>query len=512
MRNKFKVLICIPMALLLFVWGCDEDTIELTPIGDTEAAFFQNEAQMQAAVFGTYQKLNFFYIWNAQNFLARVALLPSDDITTNRNDPYENFTDLTGDDRFVRDVFRNSYQLIARANTVLEKIEENGDLAYGNNTALRNANRGEMLFLRAYTHMKLWTVFGTAPVVTERITELENAYLPNSTGTQLLDQAITDLQEAATLLPASWDDGNLGRVTQSSANGLLTKALVIRGTVTGDASDFSAAVTAFNATSGQLAPNFYDNFDINQENNVESLFEFQASRQSARVNGWVAGAGANDAFAVIGEVNSFYGFFNNNRSQGATYTATPLLLESFDPGDPRLSLAFDLNNTGNPERNILKYITGDPLMDNSLANPGNTMSENNARILRYADVLLLGAEAIVRSGGSISEAIGLVNQVRERARNSVDPPASEPADFAVPATADEALELVLAERRRELAAEEDHRWVDLKRRHLGGEIDLTTFDFGSFNENFSFNENNLNFPFPNSEVIINPNLTQNPGY
>ena len=143
------------------------------------------------------------------------------------------------------------------------------------------------------------------------------------------------------------------------------------------------------------------------------------------------------------------------------------------------------------------------------------ISSNNVRILRYADVLLLKAEAIVRTGGILSEAIGLINQVRERARNSdaSGTPSAIPADRDVSeSNRDTVLEWVFQERRLELFAEEGHRWWDLRRRHKAGEIDLKTFDFGSRNSNFEFKDHNVDFPIPGREVNANPNLFQNEGY
>ena len=96
---------------------------------------------------------------------------------------------------------------------------------------------------------------------------------------------------------------------------------------------------------------------------------------------------------------------------------------------------------------------------------GLGLSQNNPRILRYADVILLKAEAIVRSGGSLADAIALVNEIRARARASGDG-ATVPADLATPGTGAEALDLIFRERRLELAFEEGHRWYDLRRRHL----------------------------------------------
>lgn len=498
----------IAITTLFLGWSCDEDVINLAPIGDTEAGFFQNEEQMTAAIFGVYQKLNFFYIWNGQEYLQRVDLLPSDDITVNSGFPHEIFSNLNGNDRHTTEVYQFAYQLIARANIVLQKIEQNGDFAYDEGSDLRNIHRGEALFLRSLMYLKLWNTFGTAPLITERIQNLDQAFPPNTSGVELLDQAVIDLEEAVSLLPETWDAFNLGRANKNSARGLLVKVLVFRGHVGGNNADFTQALNIFNAITATLADNYDDNFSLFAENNVESLFEFQANRQANRTNGWVGGD--NDAFAVIGELNSYYGYFTGRFSGGGNpvFTATQSLRDAYPPGDPRFSFVF---RTDNNER-FAKYITNDVLLPNALANPGNTMSENNTRILRYADVLLLAAEATVRSGGSLSTAIGYVNQIRTRARNSVSPAATEPADLPTPSTPAAALNLIFQERRLELAGEEGHRWHDLRRRHLAGEIDLTTIDFGSSQGDFNFQEFNLFFPLPENEVIQSPNLNQNPGY
>jgi hypothetical protein len=63
-----------------------------------------------------------------------------------------------------------------------------------------------------------------------------------------------------------------------------------------------------------------------------------------------------------------------------------------------------------------------------------------------------------------------------------------------------------------MAFEEGHRWWDLRRRHLAGEINLMNHDFSSVRSDFRFAERNINFPLPEREVTDNPNMTQNTGY
>lgn len=505
---KFLFIYCILFAAGII--ACNEATIDLDPIGNTEASFFQNEAQMTEAVFGTYAKLSYFYKRGGSggDNLQSIWLLPSDDLTTPGATSTEIFSTLEGDDGELSRYYNLSYQIIARANIVMEKIVENGSEAYDASSNADEYHRGEALFLRSLMYFNLWNIFGTAPLVTERITNLDDAFPPNSAGTQLLDQAIIDLTEAATLLPEAWDEGNVGRATKNSARGLLGKCLVFRGTVNTTDADFTAAIAAFNSITGvQLASNFNDNFDGLKENNVESLFEFQANRAIADTNPWVGG---NDDFSVIGELNTFWGFFNGDGADGPsnTFRATSSLKNAFEVGDPRIDFSFDMSVEAADGTNVRKYIL------NNVTTPDNPwlgLSQNNPRILRYADVILLKAEAIVRSGGSLADAIALVNEIRARARASGDG-ATVPADLATPGTGAEALDLIFRERRLELAFEEGHRWYDLRRRHLAGEIDLTTFDFDPLRTDFAFEEFNINFPLPQTEVIQSTNLTQNEGY
>ena len=515
MKN-FIISSVLIVVLLLGASSCNEETIELLPIGNTEGTYFQNETQMQEAVFGIYQKLSFFYAFRGgqNNYAAVIWYLPGDNLTTPANYAFENFSALSGSNSQLNLYYSWAYQLIARANTVLAKIEENGDEVYGSNSELRDHHRGEALFLRAYMYFHLWNVFGTAPLVTERITNLDNAYPSNSQGTELLDQAINDLAEAKELLPESWPAEFAGRVTKNSARGLRGKALVFRGTVNGNNSDFTAAISDFNELQGAaLMDQYSQNFDVAFENNQESLFEYQANSSPGNANPFVGGAGGNDAFAVIGEIGHYVGFFNQRPSWvgNSVFTATESIIFAYEEGDPRRTYNIEPLD---PEEllNVKKYIKNTAWVQ-GWAGLGNGISINNPRILRYADILLLRAEAIVRSGGNLSEAVDLINQVRERARNSGESLSAVPADRNLgSADAATVLDWIFEERRLELAFEEGHRWWDLRRRHIAGEIDLNNWDFYSQDLDFNFEERHIYFPLPEQEVVENPNLNQNPGY
>lgn len=150
-------------------------------------------------------------------------------------------------------------------------------------------------------------------------------------------------------------------------------------------------------------------------NNAESLFEFQAGQAFGFDNVWLD----NDFDNAVGTLSIYWGFYCNcgNGTQGRSrYFDTPKVVNAFTGNDPRIAGTFDP-----PDRTVLKYAKRDKL------SPSNVASINNYRILRYADVLLLQAEAVLQSGGSTSEAIGYINHVRARARAMGAKP--NPADF-----------------------------------------------------------------------------------
>ncbi|GAB3316913.1 RagB/SusD family nutrient uptake outer membrane protein [Larkinella ripae] len=484
----------------VFYASCSEKRLDLQPLTPTEASYFTEESDFNKAVLGVYAKMTDWYWFNANAPMHGVWQLPGDDITSTGTYAFEIFGTLQPSTNDSRNFYRVTYQLINRANTALQKLDaENGAIKTAN---LKNWLRGETLFLRGYANFLLWNFYGTAPLVTERIQSPDQITPPSSKDTELLDQAIKDLTEAATLLPASWDAANRGRVTNNSANGMLGKALVFRASAKKAAADYTAAIAAFNKITGvSLVPKFNDNFDVKTENNAESLFEFQASQPSFD-NVWLA----NDfEQGGVGSTSAFWGWYEGVPQLGgqAPFIASQKLADAFEPGDPRLASTLDPKT-----RQFYKYWhTGEQKTQSGVA------SLNNPRILRYADVLLLKAEAVLESGGSTAEAIGLINQVRTRARNAVAG-GTVPANFA-PAEADKAkiFDWIMMERLRELAGEEGARWLDLRRWHLGGKINLTNWNWSSARTDVTFDvKKHLYYPIPDNETNLNPNVVQNPGY
>jgi hypothetical protein len=501
MKAMKRNIILRALATLIFVAiysSCSKDRLDIIPKNQSEADYFKNELEFKGALLGVYAKLSDHYWYGANNPIHKVWLLPGDDLTTLGDIPFEVFTTLNSGDRDVSTYYRVAYQLINRANIVIQKLDDEEISSVITTPDLKDQLRGQALFLRGFMNMQLWNYFGTSPLIDERIVSADDILPPGSEGTELLDQAITDFQMAAGLLPTSWAASDRGRATKNSAYGMLGKALVFRANWTGNTADYTAAIDAFGKLSGlSLIADFADNFSVSAENNSESLFEYQASDPGFD-NVWLA----NDFNQAIGSFSAYYGYFNDHWSFWAhtPYYASQKLVNAFEAGDPRADATFDAGNS-----RIKKYVTMDQNTSSGVA------SFNNPRILRYADVLLLWAEALIETDNA-NGAIAKINEVRTRARNMVAG-GTIPADRATGANKATVRTWIQDERFVELAAEEGHRWLDLRRWHKAGHINLDSWDFSSDKTNFDIElPKNLLYPIPTSETDRNPNVLQNEGY
>lgn len=476
--------------------SCDKSQLDLKPNNPTEQVFFKQESDFSQAIFGVYAKLTDLYWFNNNNPHSPMLFLMGDDITTNAsNEPFEIFSSLQPTEGSINSFWTTYYQLIARANVVLDKISTVDSKVY-TTPNLKNFHKGEALFLRGYAYYSLWNYWQTAPLRNERVIS-NNQFFPEPTkGTELLEQAIKDFTEASSLLPTTWNSANIGRVTKNSAYGMLGKTQIFKASVSKSNADYTAAIDAFNKITGvSLTNEFYDNFDPSKENNSESLFEHQATTPFAFDNVWLP----NDFDNAIGSMSAFWGYYSDSWALfgKSRFFATKKLVDAFDINDPRRDKTLDAT-----ARTIKKYVTPEALVGAGVG------SSNNPRILRFADVLLLKAEAILQSGGSTSQAIDLINQVRTRARGN----GTFPANYLnTESDKNKIMAWIMKERFVELAGE-GQRWFDLRRWALQGSLNLAN---GFFDSNVGVGiqtPKHLNMPIPQNELDVNPNMKQNVGY
>lgn len=352
--------------------------------------------------------------------------------------------------------------------------------------------QGEARFIRAYAYFNLTRMFGALPKVDRSMTSEELASLVPVSQADIYKFIQKDLADAIGVLPEFYDKSYAGRVTVYSAMALKAKTHLYSGEMD-DVVSLCDGIIA----SGRydLLGSFREVFSIDGENGRESLFEIQSSTLGLSTGtdvpwmeyAYVQGPRGNSPGNMQG-----WGFCTPSQNLIDFYTARGETIR------PATTLLY--RGTTTPEGDLISENCTNPVYNGKVYTPSiyNNWSYNgygfdhNVRILRYADVLLMFAEALERGGTGASEsgmtAIQAVNKVRGRA-------GLDDLDALT-------LSAVLDERRAELAMEED-RFFDLVRT---GEADSTLSALG-----FTENKNEL-FPIPAAQRQLNPNLGQNPGY
>jgi len=529
MKNSIKSLL-LTLAMLS-AYSCNPDLVDEDPLFPTEQDYFADLNEFRSQLTGVYATLYDYYhfsapAFQANNWIAGTWLLPGDDLTENQGNrtAVELFDGgLNPNNNRVGFVFTASYKMIGRANVTIDKVRTVDFSTYEGADEIAGME-GEALFLRAYAYFKLFNVFGSVPIVNERIQSEQDSNTPKSPAIDVLSQVIDDARDAIAFVPEEWDDANAGRVTKNAARGLLAKALVFRANYTGNDADYTEALNVFNSINATLVPDFINNFSSFAENNEESLFEVQAARPSAGNNlilhhdgPW---RGVENMSVYRGYMMEFSGKGNFNDAAATKFFATDKLLNNFGQ-DPRISVFINPED-GFDGRIFQKYNKPDSVhVVDDFANHGGSL--NNERVLRYADLKLLAAEAALMTGDPTS-AIGHINDVRTRAREWAvafgygdgSIPADRPTGVSDEATI---MQWIMDERYVELAGE-GQRWWDMKRWHVAGAMDLSGWD-GS-DDDFStelqspvqFDVNtHLVFPLPQSEIERNSAITENnPGY
>src|SRR5882762_5605308 len=203
----------LPLIVGTLVFNSCEKSLDVAPTSEVESNFFVNENRVQRGIGAIYASLSNIYGANlgsqvSQNgqTLHPLWLLQGDDLTTSgtSNSAYEAFSGFSPSDGRVAQLWQKLYFLIARANFMLEKLALPEVSSLVKTPGLLDSNKGEALFLRAYANYKLWDMFRKAPLQQSRISSISAAVLKPSHGFEMLDAAIADLKEAATLLPESW--------------------------------------------------------------------------------------------------------------------------------------------------------------------------------------------------------------------------------------------------------------------------------------------------------------------
>ena len=485
----------ILLSLAFWPLGCS-DFLEKTPQGNLTQGSFPVSAEdallATNAAYNTLRDPNFnsglFPILDIMSDDANKGSNPSDQQST--IGPFDTFKHVKTESAILR-WWNTLYKAVRVANVVIEKVP-----AIQMDEALKNRYVAEAKFLRALFYFDLVRAWGGVPKQTSTTPEI----LPRSTKEEIYNFIIQDLEDAINDLPEKSQYEKVsdkGRATRGAAKALLAKVYLYQNDFN-NAKDY--ALEVINSGEYNLEQDFDDVHGVKGELGTESIFEVASFGQEGVENG---GNQYANVQAVRGTPNRGWGFNRPTKS----------LLNAFEAGDPRrestvifLGEILDgvtiLGDGSTPDISVDAHGQEEiECYNQKVWTPGNTVPpsfNHNRRFIRFADVLLIAAEALNENGDAAGALVHL-NRVRRRARegnNNILPNIAVTEKVALRT-------IILKERRVELALE-DNRFWDLIR------TNQATTVLGPLG--FVAGKHEL-LPIPQTEIDITQGaLEQNPGW
>lgn len=490
------------------IMGCSDaflDKFDTTSINSS--SFYNTDADAIASVNSAYAHLQGLSLWARRiHFMLDFS---SDEIATTPNTqgpPLELLLHTFGPqgNEHIDGPWLTFYQAIAKTNITLAEVP-NIDM----DANLKAQILGEARFIRALCYFYINALWNGGPLRTE--TNLDALHLDRSPASEIWTFVENDLTAAIDALPWEHDADNVGRATKGAAIALLGKAHLYQ-------EDWSAAETQFervmnegpyelvgegSATIEEAIAAMRSNHDFGVKNNAEAVFEVQFKGAEGGLYWGSDGRTRREATIRPHEYGVDGKSFYNAKPSEKLLSA----FEGYDPNggntgigerDPRFEAFFF---TENDTLDVGPY--SDILANSGYAfkkyQDGLTVSsfdnDCNHDVIRYADVILMNAEAKIQQG-KVAEGVALINRIRRRA----DPTSTILADIDTDVQS-EAIEALIRERQVELCSEQVRR-MDLVRWGIAADH-LQGFQSGKHEY----------FPIPQSEVDNNLNLsTNNPGY
>jgi hypothetical protein len=480
-------------AVMTVATGCKKDFLDVAPQATTPSvAFWKTQGDATKAVNAMYANL---HEWKNIAF-ASIAIesLGSDDAEKGSSPSdadflttFDNFT-ATSTQGQLLDFWSGQYQTINFANQVLDNIP--GITMDAN---LKARYLAEAKFVRAYAYFRLVRAFGGVPLRRHLPASPAEYNIPRSTAAEVYASIEQDLNEAAAVLPQNYGAADVGRATKGAALALHAKAAMYQKKWA-DVLDLTNQVKTLGYS---LFPDYEAQFRIANENNSESIFEIQNQRIIG--NAAASNSQYSQVQGVRGSTGGGWGF----------NVPTADLSGSYEANDPRRDATIIFRGEVTPQGDAIPATGDNPMYNQKSYVPFgqyisgyNEGADQNVRVIRYADVLLMNAEAANEIGGATNIALALadINAVRTRARGA------NPLTVLPPiTTTDQATlrTLIWRERRAELGMEFD-RFFDVIRQGRGLAV------FGP--KGFVANKNEV-WPIPQNEIDLSAGiLVQNPGY
>lgn len=454
------------LMILVLLASCKKGFLELEPQSETNASGFYKTAQdFGTAVAGAYASLQ-----NYPNMYFELSSYRSDELTlgaptAGTQDRYN--IDKFNDDpsnQLLLEVWKNLYNGIARCNEVITRLP---DAPVPEN--LKKQYDAEARFIRAYHYFNLVNFWGSVPLVLKPLTAAEATQAGKNSIAEIDATLESDLSIAIQNLPDEFTGTNTGRATSVAARTLLAKIQLRQKKYAAVKSTLQPLITA--GGTYDLLPDISQVFSISNKNNKEIIFAVRFNKE------------------VPGEGHPLWLTTNS-----ATASQVPAgLLNAYQAGDSRRNLLL-YGRSGTSTTYVMNKFA-------DVLSVTNKTAENDFILLRYADVLLMYAEASNELAyASSGEALNALNRVHTRAGLTAyaDGQLADQQSFR---------EAIYLERRLEFPYE-GHRYFDLIRT---GAVKAEIKKY----ESIDVPDFRLIYPIPQSEIekINNPSiLSQNPGY
>lgn len=481
--------------VLLSMAGCKKSFIDDVPLqAQTEAVqFWQTQEDATKAVNAMYGNTR-GWLFSAFAAMA-VESLGSDDASTGTEpsdgsyffmNEFDTYTVTSTNDR-VFDFWNGMYQEINYCNQVLDNIP-----AITMDESLKARYLLEAKFLRAYSYFRLVRAFGDVPLRLHVPVSASEYNLPRTPKAEVWAAIEQDLTDAAAL-PVSYNGADVGRITKGAALSLHAKVALYQNKWA-EVKSYTDQVMGLGYS---LYPNFEKMFREEGENCSESIYEIQAA--------YIANISSNGQYCQIQQAR---GSFDGNG--WGFNTPTQDLVDAYETNDPRRNGSILFRGLTSAEGDLIPLTATNPYYNYKSYTPFSvyaitTGSQQNVRVIRYADVLLMNAEANNELGNNAA-ALSSLELVRARARDLAIANGAPAGTLpAVTTTSQSDLrDAIYHERRVELGMDFDSRYFDVIRQGRAAAI------FGP--AGWQSNKNEV-WPIPQKEIDNSfGTLTQNIGY
>ncbi len=483
----------LALVSILILTGCKKSFLEVPPQAQTPSQEFWKTAEHATeAMNSIYANLR---VWEQVAFAPIAIESMGSDEAEKGSSPadaafhnlYDNFT-VTATEGQINGFWTGQYRSINLCNQLLGNIDP-----IPMDANLKNRYKAEAKFVRAYNYFRLVRAFGDVPLRLAVPADPSEYNIPRTPKDQVWAAIEQDLTDAASVLPQSYGAADIGRATKGAALALHAKVCMYQKKWT-DVLNYTNQVMAMGYS---LFPDFEASFRIPNENNVESVFEIQCQRIPS-----ISGASNSQYSQVQGVRGSNGGGWGFN-------VPTQELVNAFEPNDPRMDATIIFRGETTPQGDAIPLNGDNPRYNQKSYVPFGLHvagfsegCDQNVRVIRFAEVLLMNAEAANEVGGAtnVTLALNSLNAVRARARGA------NPITVLPPVTTTDQSALrnaIWHERRVELAMEFD-RYFDVIRQGRAGTV------FGP--KGFQTGKNEV-WPIPQNEIDLSGGvLVQNPGY